>query len=144
MIQIPIRVDYGVRALVDIAINANHGPVKTSDIAIRTRIPKSYLVRILNTFKKLQILEARRGKGGGHLLKTPAESLKLSLILESLDSKFRPVHCIDNAAKCNLSPSCAQRDVWIDVQKSVYAVLSQTTIADLVEKTSNHNFININ
>ena len=52
MIQIPIRVDYGVRALVDIAINANQGPVKTSDIAIRTSIPKSYLVRILNTFKK--------------------------------------------------------------------------------------------
>ena len=119
MIQIPIRVDYGVRALVDIATNDRQGPVKTSDIASRTSIPESYLVRILNTFKKLEILE-------------------------SLDSLFSPVYCIDDPEKCTLSPSCAQRDIWIDVQKSVHSVLSQTTIADLVTKTSIKKMININ
>ena len=144
MIQIPIRVDYGVRALVDIATNDRQGPVKTSDIASRTSIPESYLVRILNTLNKLEILESRRGRGGGHLLKKPAENLRLSLVLESLDSLFSPVYCIDDPEKCTLSPSCAQRDIWIDVQKSVHSVLSNTTIADLVSKTSTKKIININ
>ena len=37
---IPIKVDYGVRALVDLALYGDEGPVRASEIAKRTVIPE--------------------------------------------------------------------------------------------------------
>ena len=44
---IPIKVDYGVRALVDLAVNGTDGPVRASEIAKRTVIPEQYLAQVL-------------------------------------------------------------------------------------------------
>ncbi len=43
--HIPVKVDYGVRALVDLALHAEDQPIRASDIARRTRIPEPYLAR---------------------------------------------------------------------------------------------------
>ena len=39
---IPIKVDYGVRALVDLALNGDDGPVRASEIASAQQYPNSF------------------------------------------------------------------------------------------------------
>ena len=49
MMRIPMKVDYGVRALIDLAQHGDSGPVTTSDIAYRQSIPEAYLDQLLTT-----------------------------------------------------------------------------------------------
>ena len=62
--RIPMKVDYGVRALVDLAMRADTGrPVRTADIAGRQNIPEPYLDQVLTTLNKFGFIaadEARR------------------------------------------------------------------------------------
>ena len=46
--HVPIKVDYGVRALVDLAMHGQNGPVRAADIARRTMIPAPFLAQVLH------------------------------------------------------------------------------------------------
>ena len=51
--HVPIKVDYGVRALVDLAMYGSDGnSLRASDISQRTAIPNAYLAQVLNSLKK--------------------------------------------------------------------------------------------
>ena len=56
--NIPIKVDYGVRALVDLAMNGEGKPVRASEIAARTSIPEPYLAQVLHGLSKNGISRA--------------------------------------------------------------------------------------
>ena len=58
---IPIKVDYGVRALVDLALYGAGGPVRASEIAKRTVIPEQYLAQVLHTLNKNGFTGSHRG-----------------------------------------------------------------------------------
>ena len=56
--RVPMKVDYGVRALVEMAANHGNGPVHTSDIAARQSIPEAYLDQLLTTLHKFGFIKA--------------------------------------------------------------------------------------
>ncbi len=43
--RVPMKVDYGVRALVELAAHYGEGRVHTSEIAYKQGIPEAYLAR---------------------------------------------------------------------------------------------------
>lgn len=133
--RIPMKVDYGVRALVDLAGQADiHRPVRTADIAGRQGIPEPYLDQVLATLNKVGLITSRRGPQGGHVLARPAGDITLDLVVATLDGRNPPLECIDDATECALSRCCAQRDIWRDVEDAIRAVLTTTTIADLARR----------
>ena len=133
--RIPMKVDYGVRALVDLAGQADvHRPVRTADIAGRQGIPEPYLDQVLTTLNKFGLITSRRGPQGGHVLARAASDITLDEVVATLDGRNPPLECIDDATECALSGCCAQRDIWRDVEDAIHAVLTTTTIADLAER----------
>ena len=135
--RVPIRVDYGVRALVDLAINGNEsGPVRSVDISKRTAIPKAYLAQVLHALKMDGFVSSTRGPSGGHLLARRSSEIKISDVMYCLDGKENLIKCFDDVGFCCNVPTCAQREVWQDVEKVVYDLLASISIDDLVEKTS--------
>lgn len=133
--RIPMKVDYGVRALVDLAGQPDgHRPVRTADIAGRQGIPEPYLDQVLTTLNKFGLITSRRGPQGGHVLARPASDITLDEVVATLDGRNPPLECIDDATECALSGCCAQRDIWRDVEDAIHAVLITTTIADLAER----------
>ena len=50
--RIPMKVDYGVRALVELAMHYGDVPVQTATIAYRQGIPEPYLERLMSTLNK--------------------------------------------------------------------------------------------
>lgn len=133
--HIPIKVDYGVRALVYLAINGKNGPIRTSEIASRSAVPEPYLAQVLHTLNKNGIIQSQRGRQGGHsLAKNPSE-IKLSRVMACLGGTETPVACLDDVHSCIHVPGCAQRDVWREVALAVFNILDSTTIEDLVKKT---------
>ena len=133
--RIPMKVDYGVRALVDLALRADTGRLeRTADIAGRQSIPEPYLDQVLTTLNKFGFIRSRRGPQGGHVLARAASDITLHDVVATLEGKTAPLDCIDDISECKLAADCAQRNIWQDVEEAVNHVLVTTTVGDLAER----------
>jgi Rrf2 family protein len=132
--RVPMKVDYGVRALVDLAQRYGEGSVQTVDIAERQSIPEPYLDQLLTTLSKFGFIRSRRGPQGGHVLARAPQEISLEMVMVGLEGTAAPLDCITEPTECTLSNVCAQRDVWRSVENAVHSVLSSTTIADLANR----------
>jgi Rrf2 family protein len=125
---------YGVRALVDIALNSDGGPVLLKDIARRQDISAQYLEHLVAPLIRAGILRSIRGAKGGIALAKPPEEITLSRVIEILEGSVAPVECVDNAALCARSAQCATRDVWGEIKAAVMGVLESLTLKDLMDR----------
>ncbi|MBU1026679.1 MAG: Rrf2 family transcriptional regulator [Candidatus Margulisbacteria bacterium] len=80
-----IKVQYGIQALLELAVKYGGGLNQIGDIAQSQKIPVRYLEQILLILKKKGLVSSSRGKEGGYsLLKHPADVSVLEII-ECLD-----------------------------------------------------------
>lgn len=134
--HVPIKVDYGVRALVDLAMYGSDGDsLRSSDISQRTAIPNAYLAQVLNSLKKAGFVKSTRGPNGGHQLAVDPDTIHLSSIMEVLDGTNNLVNCLDDDNFCVHSPACAQKEIWKTVEEAIHGVLFSITVSDLARKT---------
>lgn len=133
--HVPIKVDYAVRALVDLAQRADSGPERAASVAQRQGIPEAYLERLLSTLNKQGLVSSQRGPQGGHVLGRDAADIDLRSVMEALGDTVSTVSCIDDPGCCSHSGACGQRDIWRDVEDAVNEILARTSIADLAERT---------
>lgn len=133
--HIPVKVDYGVRALVDLAIHRAAAPVRASEIAGRTMIPEPYLAQVLYALGRAGLVRSQRGRLGGHSLAVEPDDISLSYVMDCLGPNDNLVPCLQDMNACIHVPVCAQREVWHEVELAVDRVLSSRTIADLVARS---------
>lgn len=133
--HVPIKVDYAVRALVDLAQHVDSGPERAAALAQRQGIPEAYLERLLSTLNKQGLVSSQRGPQGGHVLGRNAADIDLRSVMEALGDTVSTVSCIDDPGCCSHSGACGQRDIWRDVEDAVNEILARTSIADLAERT---------
>ena len=132
--KIPMRMDYGVRALVELAIHYGDGPVQTAEIAAKQGIPVAYLDQLMASLNKFGFVSSRRGPRGGHSLAQQPSEINLSMVMSKLDANSSPIDCLVNPLDCVLSDSCAQQEVWKSVEDAISEVLSNITLADLADR----------
>ena len=133
--HIPVKVDYGVRALVDLAIHHQSAPVRASEIAGRTMIPEPYLAQVLHALGRAGLVRSQRGRQGGHTLAMDPGDISLSCVMECLGPSDNLVACLDDMKACIHVPTCAQREVWQEVDLAVDRILKSRTIGDLVDRS---------
>ena len=87
--RVSTRVEYGVLALVDIALNSTGaGSVSAIEISERQGISKKYLEQILPLLKQAGLIRAHKGLGGGYSLCCNADSIKMSDVINALDNSI--------------------------------------------------------
>jgi Rrf2 family protein len=133
--HIPIKVDYGVRALVELGLSASEEPMRAVDIARRTNIPEQFLAQVLLTLARAGMVKSQRGPNGGHILAMDPDDIKLSMIMAQLGAGDTLVGCLDDIGSCVQYRSCAQRDIWASVADAVFQILDSTTVGELVRRT---------
>ena len=129
--RVPMRVDYGVRALVELAEQYGRKSIQTIEIANRQNIPEPYLEHLLTTLGKFGLVKSRRGPHGGHVLAKAPDEISLGMVMVGLEGSTAPLDCIAEPEECSFSSNCIQREVWKSVEDAVQGVLGSTTIADL-------------
>ncbi len=132
--HIPLKVDYGVRALVYLAQHRDEAPLRAADIAQKTAIPEAFLAQVLHVLGKDGFVKGVRGPQGGHILAREPSEIRLSAVMECLGVAETMVRCLGDSSTCVHIPSCAQREVWERVDQAVFDVLHSTTIGGLVER----------
>ena len=124
---------YGSRAVMEIARNCMHGPVKRKDIVKNQQISDSYLENILISLKNSGIIETIRGANGGYLLRRPASEITLLEIVNSLDGSLSPVECLENPSVCARTEWCATRVSWIKMRDAQEEVLRSISVQNLID-----------
>ena len=134
--HVPMQVDYGVRALVDLAANGGNRSIRAADIARRQGIPELYLAQVLLSLQKRGVTKSQRGPQGGHSLAMDPADITMGTVMRHLGGSQTLVGCLDDSGSCDQSPACGQRSVWREVEQAIQTVLDATSIADLAERTS--------
>ena len=132
--KIPMRVDYGVRALVELAQHYDEHSVQTADIASSQGIPEAYLDQLMSTLHKYGFVVSRRGPQGGHRLAMDPKDINLHMVMSTLDGNLSPIDCLITPTDCVFSETCAQQEVWKSVEEAVEEVLRNIKISDLVQR----------
>ena len=107
MFKISKKIIYAIEAVVDIAIYSGIKPVQNIEIANRQGIPKRYLEQTLQSLVKKNILIGSRGPRGGYRLARERRKIKISEIIESVDShneKFTKKIIISEISKKIIDP----------------------------------------
>ncbi len=133
--RIPMKVDYGVRALVELAAHYGEGRVHTSEIAFKQAIPEAYLEQLMTTLQKVGFINSRRGPKGGHALAMEPSAVNLSMVMTTLGNTSL-LECLTDPSDCIFADSCAQQEVWKSVEDSIHSVLGNITLTHLAQRQS--------
>jgi Rrf2 family protein len=131
---VSMKGDYGVRALVELALRYGEGPIQSSMIAARQAIPEPYLDQLLTSLRRAGLIRSVRGPQGGHALVKPPHEIRLSDALLALEGSLAPINCLDDPAGCTRPVGCSLREVWEQVHRATLKILDGITIADLADK----------
>ena len=128
--QITARVDYAVRALIEIARQPDR-PTTRDEIAERQRIPPRYLEAVLTQLAKGGLVTGHRGAAGGYTLTGTADELTVADAARCVDGPLtlvasqRPERVVYTGASAGLE------ELWVGLRSAVRSVLEAVTIADL-------------
>ena len=133
--KISTKSRYGIRAVLEIALQRNGEKCTRKQISQNQEIPSSYLVNILLTLKTEGIIRTIRGpKGGYELVKNP-ENITVLQLVEILEGTTESVPCTYNEGICSRSSICVTKKVWKKLQEAQEKVLRDITIQSLVDET---------
>ncbi len=128
---------YGLRAMIDLALHCDQGPVRVKDISRREGIPEKYLEKLMHRLKRKHIVRGVRGPGGGYVLGKSSKEITAKDILDVVEGPTAPVICLRHdysPGKCARERGCTSRVVWEQVARKVDEVLAGLTLAELVEQ----------
>jgi Rrf2 family transcriptional regulator, cysteine metabolism repressor len=131
--KISTKGEYGIRAMLYIAMHTDEGSVTSHEIASHQGIPEPYLRQILAQLSKDRLIHSNRGPQGGHSLAQPANEISVRDILVTLEGQTTSVDQI-LALPCHIEVGpehCAIREVFLEVKSAVERILSTTTLEHL-------------
>jgi len=131
-VRISAKVDYAVRAAVQLAASEGAGPVKGDEIAAAQDIPINFLENILSLLRNAGFVMSRRGADGGYWLAIPADQITIADIVRVIDGPLAAVRGGRPSEAEFPHPAAPLRDVWVAVRASLRAVLEEVTLADIV------------
>lgn len=115
------RLDYAVRALVELALHDGRGPIAAREIASRRDIPDAFIHQVMASLARAGFIRSTRGPSGGHELIQPPEQITIADVASAID--------VDGPATPDLGDPI--RRYWNGLQDVERAYLRHTTIAML-------------
>lgn len=135
--KLSTRVRYGLRMMLNLALNSGNGPVFLNQIARDEEISEKYLSQLIIPLRTAGLVTSTRGSRGGYRLNKPAAKVTVGEIFSALEGEVALIDCLKNSRTCSRSAVCLARDVWQKLNKRILETLNEFTLADLVKKRKN-------
>lgn len=128
---------YAFKALSYLVEKKNGGPVLISEIAENKNIPLKFLENILLQLKKAEILDSKKGKGGGYFFHANPAEITLATIIRLVNGPIAMIPCVslnfyEQCLDCN-PEHCGLHDVLIEVRDASLAILEKKSLIDLAD-----------
>lgn len=132
--KLSTRGRYGLRALLELALNYQKGPLGLRELARRQDISAKYLEQLLIPLKGAGVVNSVRGARGGYLLAKDPSSVTLLEVVKVLEGPLDLVDCVSDPRVCGRAGGCAVRDLWEEMSVRLEDFLKVRTLGQLVEQ----------
>jgi Rrf2 family protein len=129
--RISAKVDYALRAVVELAASGSDQPVKGERLAQAQEIPLKFLENILAELRHAGIVRSQRGVEGGYWLARPAGEISVADVIRAVEGPLANVRGLSPELLEYEGSAVPLRDVWIALRASLRSVLEEVTLADL-------------
>jgi Rrf2 family protein len=130
-VQVTAKVDYAVRATLELA--ANDGSRLTRDeLATAQDIPRRYLEAVMAQLRQAGIVVGQRGTSGGYTLGRPADEITIAEIARAVDGPLalvqgqRPENVTYHGNSENLA------GLWVGLRAAMRSVMESVTVNDVL------------
>jgi len=120
--HVSAKVDYAVRAVIELAGSSRQSPRRLRDIAEAQAIPLAYLADILTHLRSAGVVSSQRGSDGGYWLARPAEEVNLGSIIRAVEGALLKVRGQVADEVEYVGSAVALREVWIAVRNMLELV----------------------
>lgn len=124
---------YAVTAMLDLALNAESGPVTLAAIAGRQELSVSYLEQLFVKLRRNGLVSSSRGPGGGYSLSRDSELVSVADIIEAVDESVDATSC-SGRGNCQEGTICITHHLWDDLTQQIRLFLGGISLADLVKR----------
>ena len=133
------RSRYGLRAILELAVEYGKGPIQIKSIAKKEDISNKYLEQLIAIMKSAGLVRSIRGPKGGYILTKEPNKIKLSEIFLALEGPITTAECLVHPDFCTKCADCATRKIWGKIQDAIIGVLDSTTLQDLADDVTGVN-----
>lgn len=129
---------YAIMALSILAREYGQAAVPMSRISEEQNVPIRFLEGIFLQLRNEGMLISERGVSGGYRLAKPPREISMLDVILAMDEKVGMISCLDicgNSFECEFGLDCDKcriREMFGDIQKSIYDKLSSRTLEDFV------------
>jgi DNA-binding IscR family transcriptional regulator len=117
MISITSKSPYALRALIELHLQGDVGPVPIAELARRGDIPMQFLEQLFATLRRAGILRSQRGVKGGYSFARPASEVTVLELVELLDGPL----------------GRGATGIFAQAADAAREVLAESTVADVAE-----------
>ena len=133
--RVSSKAHYGLRMMTELAKAHGRGPLSLAEISRTEHLPLAYLEQLAAQLRRGGLIESTRGVHGGYRLTRDPLSVSVLEVVQVIEGEVSPVECLAHdyvPGSCIREGDCASQPLWQRLKRSIDAVLSQTTLADLV------------
>ncbi|MBW8827525.1 MAG: Rrf2 family transcriptional regulator [Acidobacteria bacterium] len=132
--RVTAKVDYAVRALVELAA-APSPTVKGDRLAAAQELPVKFLENILAELRRHGIVSSQRGADGGYRFARPPATVTVADVIRAVEGPLADVHGTPPEALDPPGAAASVRELWLATRAALRSVLERVTIADLAAGT---------
>ncbi len=128
--KISTKGEYGLLAVVDLALQPAEVAAQAVQIAERQGIPKQYLDQLMLILRKAGLVESVRGRQGGYKLARPASAITLLDVIVALEGSAENVN-FKVSRRRKYGVHGVLKEVWDELSDRSTSLLRSKTIEDI-------------
>jgi len=129
-VQLTKHTDFGLRALLYLALNPGHR-TSVTEIARVFGVPKSHLTKVATRLAAAGIVRTYRGKGGGIALAMPPAEIRIGAVVRELEGQRQMIDC--ERPKCPAMRACRLRDIMREAQTACLGAMDNYALSDVID-----------
>lgn len=133
---------YGLRAMIDLAVNSTGEQVPLNSIADRQNVSVNYLEQVFSTLRKAGLVKSVKGAQGGYILADMPSKIRVGDVLRVLEGELSIMDHVSTSGKESMEYTMdvyLREQVWRRVDEKINSVVDAITLEDLI-----HEYIRMN
>jgi len=125
-----------LRAMIDLSLHVDQGPVLRKDIAERQEISSDYIGQLFVELRKAGLIESVKGPGGGYVLAQDADKIRAGDIIRAVEGPIAVVQCVGPNPEdvCHRMDGCVAYLLWKRLSNTIEEILDSVTLKDLCDQ----------
>ncbi len=125
------KVKYGLRAMVEIAMNPDG--VLQKEISIRQSISGKYLDQIIAGLKVAGLISRGADRKSGYRLLRKKEDISVYDIYKAFEFEMNLGKCELNGEECPFKPDCQSKNYWCDLNAAIRNHMKNKSLAEIID-----------